>query len=242
MDCLVTGASRGIGRAIALRLAEEGGQILVNYLRNEAAALDVCAEIAERGGHGIAVQGDVRNPKALKALVQAAEDAFGGLDVLVHNAAIGALAPMHKIRVSHWDLTLESSLRPFWLLSKLARPILRPGGCIVGLSSLGSRRFTPGYAAMGAAKAGMEALTRQLAVELAPDIRVNTVCGGLVATDALQAFPDGEAMAAEVASITPMGSLTEPEHLADAVEFLCSSRSRWITGQVIVVDGGFSCL
>jgi len=242
MDCLVTGASRGIGKAIALRLAEDGGRIIVNYLRNEAAALEVCERIAARGGHGIPVQGDVRNPKSLKALVDIAQDELGGLDALVHNAAIGALAPMEKLRVSHWDLTLESSLRPFWLLSKLARPILRPGASIVGLSSLGSRRFTPGYAAMGAAKAGMEALTRQLAVELAPDLRVNTVCGGLVATDALDAFADGQRMARDVASVTPLGALTEPEHLADAVQFLCSGRSRWITGQVIVVDGGFSCI
>ena len=242
MDCLVTGASRGIGKAIALRLADEGARIIVNYLRNEAAAAEVCDLIAERGGRGVPVEADVRNPSALKRLVATAEAELGGLDVLVHNAAIGSLAPMEKLRTAHWDLTLESSLRPFWLLTKLARPILRPGGSIVGLSSLGSRRFTPGYVAMGAAKAGMEAMTRQLAVELAPDLRVNTVCGGLVATDALSAFPDGGRMAREVAAVTPLGALTEPEHLADAVHFLCSSRSRWITGQVIVVDGGFSCL
>lgn len=240
MDVLITGASRGIGRAIAERFGRDGHRVLVGYLRNEAQAEAACEFIRASGGQAWSIGGDVRNPEALKGLVDAAQSRFGGLDVLVHNAAIGALKPADRLRVSHWDLTLESSLRPFWLLTKLALPILRDGGSVVGLSSLGSVRYTPGYAAMGAAKAGLEALTRQLAVELAPRLRVNSVRGGLVRTDALAAFADGEALAAEVEAGTPMRALATPEDLAEAVAFLASGAARAITGQVVVVDGGFS--
>ena len=240
MDVLITGGSRGIGRAIATRLGQDGARVLVGYVNHEAAAQEACDLVRAAGGEAWPVAGDVRNPTALKGLVVEAESRLGGLDALVHNAAVGAIKPADRMRTSHWDLTLESSLRPFWLLTKLARPLLRPGASVVGLSSLGSVRFTPGYAAMGAAKAGLEALTRQLAVELAPDVRVNTVRGGLVRTDALQAFPDHETFAAEVEKATPLGRLAAPDDLAEAVAFLCSPAARAITGQILVVDGGFS--
>ena len=130
-------------------------------------------------------------------------------------------------------------MRPFWLLTKLVP--LADGANVIGLSSMGSQRYIPGYAAMGAAKAGVEALTRQLAVELAPrGIRVNTVCGGLIRTDAIQYFPEGEEMLDLAERLTPLGRVGEPEDLAGAVAMLLGSDARWITGQVIVVDGGLS--
>lgn len=240
MDVLITGGSRGIGRAIVRRLGGPGSRVIIGYLRDEDGACAAADEVRAAGGEAWPVQGDVRSPEALKGYAAAVEERLGGLDVLVHNAAIGSLKPAGRMRTTHWDLTMESSLRPFWLLTKLCLPLLRDGGCVVGLSSLGARRFTPGYAAMGAAKAGVEALTRQLAVELAPRLRVNTVSGGLVRTDALRAFPDGDTLAEQVALATPMGDLTTPEDLAEAVAFLASPSARWITGQVLVVDGGFS--
>ncbi|MFZ5478249.1 MAG: SDR family oxidoreductase [Myxococcota bacterium] len=234
MNVLITGGSRGIGAAIARALAAPGRSVAVNYLMNEDAARRVCDEVEAKGARAIPVQGDVRSEADLKRLAEV----FDGVDVLVHNAAVGALKPFEKIRTSQWDLTIESSLRPFWLLTKLCR--LNDGGNVVGISSLGSRQFTPGYAAMGAAKAGMEALTRQLACELAPRVRVNTVCGGLVRTDALSYFPEGAAMLEAAEKLTPMRRVGTPEDIAGVVSLLLDPRAAWITGQVIVADGGLS--
>lgn len=240
MNVLVTGSSRGIGRAIALQLARPGGKVLINYLQNEDRAQAVADEVRAKGAEAVVVQGNVRSEADLKRLAKAMDR----IDVLVHNAAIGALKPMDKLRTSHWDLTLESSLRPFWLLSKLALDRIPRGGSIIGLSSLGSRSFVPGYAAMGAAKGGLEALTRQLAVELAPrGIRVNTVCGGLIDTDALNHFWEGEKVIATAKELTPLENrLGTPEDMAGAVELLTMPQAGWITGQVLVVDGGMSLL
>ncbi|MED5371259.1 MAG: SDR family oxidoreductase [Myxococcota bacterium] len=240
MNVLVTGSSRGIGRAIALQLARPGGKVLINYLQNEDRAQAVADEVRAKGAEAVVVQGNVRSEADLKRLAKAMDR----IDVLVHNAAIGALKPMDKLRTSHWDLTLESSLRPFWLLSKLALERIPRGGSIIGLSSLGSRSFVPGYAAMGAAKGGLEALTRQLAVELAPrGIRVNTVCGGLIDTDALNHFWEGEKVIATAKELTPLENrLGTPEDMAGAVELLTMPQAGWITGQVLVVDGGMSLL
>jgi enoyl-[acyl-carrier protein] reductase III len=237
MNIMVTGGSRGIGRAICVQLAAPGRRILVNYLRNEEAAEETARLVRAKGAEAIVMAANVRSEKDLRALA----GAMDSVDVLVHNAAIGALRPYDKLRASHWDLTLESSLRPFWLLTKLVN--LAEGASVIGLSSLGSRRFTPGYAAMGAAKGGMEALTRQLAVELSPrKIRVNTVCGGLIKTDTLDYFPDKERMIEFAIEHTPLGRLGQPEDLARVVGFLCSPDAAWVTGQVIVVDGGYSAL
>jgi enoyl-[acyl-carrier protein] reductase III len=234
MNVLITGGSRGIGAAIAREVARPGTRVVLNYLQNEAAAVDVAADIVARGGEAALVQGDVRSEADLKKMAEVA----GPLDVLVHNAAIGVMKPWDKIRTGQWDLTLESSLRPFWLLTKLCT--LNDGASVIGLSSLGSRQFTPGYAAIGAAKAGLEALTRQLAVELAPRVRVNTVCGGLVRTDALRYFPEGEKMLAAAESLTPMKRVGSPEDIAGVVALLLDPRAAWVTGQVIVADGGLS--
>lgn len=242
MNALVTGASRGIGRAIAVGLGKSGGRVIVNWLKDEAAAEEVCALVREAGGEAWSVQGDVRAPEALQALADAARDRMGHLDLLVHNAALGVLKPMEKIRAAQWDLTLETSLRPFWLLTKMCLPILRDGSSVIGVTSLGSRQYTPGYAAMGASKAGVEALTRQLAVELAPRIRVNCVCGGPVDTDSLAHLPDSETWKVEVAKATPLRRLGTPEDIAKVVLWLAGPDGAWINGQSVVADGGLSCL
>ncbi|MBN2800463.1 MAG: SDR family oxidoreductase [Deltaproteobacteria bacterium] len=242
MRALITGASRGIGRATALRLGADGGKVIVNYLRNLEAAEAVCEDIRTAGGEAWPVAADVRSPAALQQLAWEAEHKLGGLDLLVHNAAMGALKPMERLRVSHWDLTLETSLRPFWLLTKLCLPLLGEGSSVIGISSLGSRRHTPGYAAMGAAKGGMEALVRQLAVELAPKIRVNGVVGGLIETDALDYLPQADELRDFTRRATPLGRVGVPEDIAGVVAMLASPDARWITGQLVVADGGLSAV
>ena len=236
-NVIITGSSRGIGRAIAEKLAMPGDRVVVNYLRNEEAAEETGDLLRAKGAEPILVQANVRSEDDLKRLASV----FDSVDVLVHNAAIGALKPSSKMRRNQWDLTIESSLRPFWLLTKHCT--LSEGGLVFGISSLGSRRYIPGYSAMGAAKAGMEALTRQLAVELsAQKIRVNTICGGLIQTDTLQYFPQKDEMLSHAVKMTPLGRIGQPEDIANAVWLLCQPESAWITGQVIVVDGGLSLI
>lgn len=240
MNIVITGASRGIGAAIARRFAAPGNRILVNYMQSAEAAAAVAADCTAAGAEALTVAGDVRNEADLKRIAAVFGPAEGGVDVLVHNAAIGALKPYASIRTGQWDLTLESSLRPFWLLTRLCT--LNDGANVIGLSSMGSRQYVPGYAAMGAAKAGVEALTRQLAVELAPRVRVNTVCGGLVRTDALRYLDAEGQMLAFAEEHTPLGGIASPDDIAAVVHLLCDARARWITGQVVVADGGLSLL
>lgn len=242
---LVTGASRGIGRAIALRLARSGADVAVGYLRNEEQAEEVAGAVRALGGRALCVGGDLRAPAHCKAIVRQAAEALGGLDILVSNAAIGAHKDTLALRAAQWDLTLESSARPLLLLAQAAAPWLEAegGGHIVAISSLGSRRVVPGYAAMGSAKAVVENLVRYLAVELAPrGVRVNCVCGGIIRTDALGYLKEGEQMLADAARHTPLGRVGEPEDVADVVHFLASDAARWICGQSLVVDGGLSLL
>ena len=234
-NILITGSSRGIGRAIALKLANAGDHVLINYLQNIEAAQHTAQLLQEQGVQTTVIQGNVRDENALKQMA----GVFSEVDILVHNAAIGVMKPFHKIRSKQWDLTIESSLRPFWLLSKLVS--MREGGQIVGISSMGSRRYITGYAAMGAAKAGMEALTRQLSVELGPcRVRVNTICGGLIQTETLQYLQEAEQMLEIARQLTPLGRVGEAEDIANAVWLLCQPEALWINGQVIVVDGGLS--
>ena len=234
-NILITGSSRGIGRAIALKIASAGDHVLINYLQNVEAADHTATLLQERGVQTTVVQGNVRDENALKQMASV----FSQVDILVHNAAIGVMKPFQKIRSKQWDLTIESSLRPFWLLSKLVS--MREGGLIVGISSMGSRRYIKGYAAMGAAKAGMEALTRQLSVELgAQGVRVNTICGGLIQTETLQYLQDADQMLEIARELTPLGRVGEAEDVANAVWLLCQPEAFWINGQVIVVDGGLS--
>jgi NAD(P)-dependent dehydrogenase (short-subunit alcohol dehydrogenase family) len=240
---LVTGASRGIGKAIAVRLAEDGYDVAVGYLMNEGPANAVVRSITEIGRRSLAIQGDVRAKDDLKRLVDMAAGELGGLDVVVDNAALGVLKPTLKIRVSKWDLTMESTLRPLLLLAQYAVPhfTARGGGRILALSSLGARRYLPGYAAIGSAKAALENLVRYLAVDLAPlNIRVNCLSGGPIDTDSLNYVMSEESDRAEVAAATPLGRIGTPEDLARVASFLCGPDSDWITGQTLVADGGLS--
>jgi enoyl-[acyl-carrier protein] reductase III len=239
---LITGASRGIGRAIALDLARHGCNILLNYVRNEDAAQKTQKELEALGAKVLSFQGNAGDPKAIEEMVQAAAQTFGSIDILIHNAALGAFKPVHQLKPNQWDLSMEVNVKALFLLAQKALPWLeKSGGSIVTLSSLGSRQYIPNYGAIGISKAALENLVRYLAVEFAPKkIRVNCVSGGPVDTDAIKSFPGYEDLKREAVKCTPAGRIALPEDLAKVVTFLCLPESAWIYGQTIIADGGLS--
>lgn len=241
---LITGASRGIGRAIAELFAREGAHIVLNYLRNEEAAHATEKTLAASGAKVLTIRANVGNPKEAQELVEAAGKKFAKIDILVHNAALGAFKPVGELRINQWDLSLDVNAKAFLVLAQATLPWMeKQGGSLIALSSLGSKRYIPNYGAIGISKAALEALVRYLAVELAPKkIRVNAVSGGLVDTDAMRVFPQNETFKEEVLRRTPARRIGKPEDLARVVAFLASDEALWIYGQTIVADGGLSLL
>jgi enoyl-[acyl-carrier protein] reductase III len=237
---LVTGGSRGIGRAIVLKLAAQGADVVINALRNLEAAREVKTLAEKCGVRAHVIQADVGRPKAIQAMFQEVKDRFGGIDILVHNAALGAFKPVMDIEVFHWNVSLDVNARALVLCSQEAAPLMERGrGRIIAISGIGSHRYTPQYGAIGISKAALEAAIRYLAVELAPrGIRVNGVSGGPVDTDALRLHPQYERLKQEGVSRTPAGRLGTPDDLASVVLFLASEGSDWIYGQTIIADGG----
>jgi enoyl-[acyl-carrier protein] reductase III len=240
---LITGGSRGIGRATALRFARGGADVVVNYLRHRTAADEAVKAIEEVGSRAIAVRADVSEEADLDHLFDEARRAFGGLDVLVSNAALGTPRPALDLKVKHWQKTLDVMGRALLLCAQRAVPLMEGRwGRIIAITSIGSFRVLPNYAGPGAAKAVLETLTRYLAVELAPrGISVNAVSGGVVETDALKSFPNQDDMLA-FGKRAPLGRLGQPEDIAAVVTMLCRPEARWICGQTIIADGGYSLL
>lgn len=244
---LVTGSGRGIGRAIALRLAQEGADVVINFARNQKPAAEVAAQIEALGRRALVVQANVSKPEDIQHLFAAIETTFGGLDILVSNAASGFNRPALQQKISGWDYTQNVNTRALLLLAQQAVPLMekRGGGAIVSISSPGAQRVMPDYVAVGASKAALEALTRYLAVELAPlHIRANAVSPGLVETDALKHFTalgDPTVIPQAIAN-TPAGRLVTPDDVAGVVAFLCSPDAAMIRGQVIVIDGGYTLI
>jgi enoyl-[acyl-carrier protein] reductase III len=239
---LVTGGGRGIGRAIVLELARQGADVVVNYLRNAEAAEATANDARALGVQAEALRGHIGDPEKVAALFAAIQARFGALDILINNAASGVIRPLLDLEARHWDWTQEINARGAWLCAKHAAPLMTGrGGRIVNISSLGGSRVLKNYAAVGVSKAALEALTRYLAVELAPSgIVVNAVAGGLVETEALRYFEDRESMLADAREQTPAGRMVTPEDLAGVVAFLCGPRAEMLRGQVLVVDGGYS--
>jgi len=240
---LVTGGSRGIGRAISLRFAESGARVFVSFFVNREAAEKTAREVELRGGSAHLLQGDLKEPAEIQRMFAEIGRATDHLDVLVNNAASGVLRDGLALSAKHWDWVLDTNARPLLLCAQQAVPLMGPGGRIVSLSSLGSQRVIPGYAAIGVSKAALEALTRYLAVELAPrGIAVNAVSAGAVETEVWRAMPGGDTVLAAARARTPGGALVSAEAVADVVHFLASSSAQGIQGQVLVVDGGYSLL
>ena len=242
---LVTGSGRGIGRAIALQLAHEGADLAINFFRNRAPAEETAAAIRALGQRAEVIKADVGDLDGIEALFLGVQEAFGGLDILVCNAASGYNRPALKQKPKGWDWTMNINARSLLFCAQRAAPLMeaRRGGAIVSISSPGSFRVLPDYVVVGASKAALEALTRYLAVELAAlGIVVNAVSPGIVATDALRHFDasrDG-AVLAQVQAATPAGRIVSPEDVARGVAFLCSPDAWMIRGQTILVDGGYT--
>jgi enoyl-[acyl-carrier protein] reductase III len=234
---LVTGASRGIGKEVARRFAQEGAaRIAIGYLRNDSAAEQAADELRDLGSEPVLVRGNIASTRVAEEIA-----ALGPLDAVVHAAATGVIRPALETTDKHFDWTMAANARAFLSLARAAAPQMPPGSSLVAVSSLGSVRVLENYVLVGTSKAALEALVRYLAVELAPEgIRVNAVSGGVVETDALDHFPNREEMLTMSIERTPAGRLVEPADIADAVSFLCSPGAEMIRGQTIVVDGGFS--
>jgi len=235
---LVTGGSRGIGKGIALKFAEQGAaRVAIGYLRNDRAAEETAEELRSAGAEPLLLRGSVASERVA---AEAAE--LGPFDVLVHNAATGVIRPALETTDKHWDWTLEANARALLTLTRACAPQMPDGSSIVGVSSLGSIRVLENYTLVGVSKAALEALVRYLAVELAPRIRVNAVSAGVVETGALEHFPNREEMISSGLARTPVGRLVQPADVADAVCFLCSPAAAMVCGHTLIVDGGFSLL
>ena len=239
---LVSGAARGIGRAIALKLAAAGCDVAANYYNSADEAEALCAEIRAMGRRAVAIQASVGIPDSVDELFAAFGRHFDRLDIVVSNAASGVLKPTTEMTLKHWRWCMETNALALNLLTQRALPLIPPeGGRIIALSSLGASRAMPGYGFIGASKAALEALARALAQELGPrGIRVNTVSAGVVDTDALAYFPNRDEVLANYAARTPAGPVLRPQDVADAVYLLCLPEANMINGHTLIVDGGFA--
>jgi enoyl-[acyl-carrier protein] reductase III len=237
----VTGGSRGIGRAIALKLGQAGCDVAIVYHNSHDEAGLVCESLRGLGRRAQAIQADVSDAESVGEAFATFRKEFERVDFVVSNAAIGVLKPALELSTKHWRRCMETNALALNLLAQNAVPLMTNGGRIVALSSLGAWRAIPQYAFIGASKAALESLVRSLAQELGQrGIRVNAVSAGVVDTDALKYFPNREQLLEEFARRTPAGPTLTPENVADAVYLLCQPEAEMITGHTLVVDGGYS--
>jgi 3-oxoacyl-[acyl-carrier protein] reductase len=238
---LITGGSRGIGRAIAQLLATQGHKVAINYVSNEAAAKEVVAAVEAAGGVAIAVQGDVGDETAVAALIAEVQETLGPVEILVNNAGITRDDLLMRMKPEAWDAVMQTNLKSVYLCSRaVMRGMLRGRwGRIVSLSSVAGVYGNPGQANYSAAKAGIIGFTMALAKEIGSrGITVNTVAPGFIATDMTAAL--GERVTDAVTEKITLGRLGLPEEVASAVGYLASEDASYITGQTIVVDGGMA--
>lgn len=238
-SAVVTGGSRGIGRAIALRLATQGADVAFSYRGNAAAAEETAAAIRALGRRALPVQGDVSDPETAEGLVKAALEAFGRVDILVNNAGITRDDLIMRMSIDAWREVLETNLfGAFYAIKAVTRPMLKArGGRIINITSVSGQAGQTGQANYSAAKAGLIGLTKATARELASrGITCNAVAPGFVLTELTQDLP--QALQAEITARTPLGRFGTTEEIAAAVAFLASDEAAFITGQVLAVDGG----
>lgn len=239
-SALVTGASRGIGRAIAAVLAREGWAVCVNYLEHRNAAEDLVRELRAQGRAALSFQADVADGRAVEEMVRAASETLGPVELLVNNAGISHQGLFQDLDDQTWDRLLAVNLTGprNAVQAVLPHMLSEKRGCIVNISSIWGLRGGSCETAYAVTKAGIVGLTRSLALELAPSgIRVNCVAPGCVETDMVRVL--GEETRAQLKEETPLGRLGRPEEIAEAAAFLASEKAGFITGQVLTADGGF---
>jgi enoyl-[acyl-carrier protein] reductase III len=239
MVVLVTGGTRGIGRAISVQLARGGATVIANYARNDEAAESLRAAANAEGIALEVLRADLTLPKGLAAVRERMEQAQGGIVSLVHCAATGVHRRFEELTSRHWDWTITLNARTFLELVQALLPRFSAGSAVIAVSSAGAIRAVPAYAAVGASKGALESLARHMAVELAPrGVRVNILSPGSVATEAWSALPDKEQRLSEAARRSPLGRLVTPEEVGLAARFLCSPASGGVVGHSLVVDCG----
>jgi len=239
---LVTGSSRGIGRAIALKLAEEGADVIVNFLRHRQGAEETARDIEKLGVSAQIIKANLVDPEKIDAMFETIASNHGRLDILVNNAASGVARSALDLDTRGWEWAMDINARACLLCAQQAVKLMEEhGGKIVSVSSLGSFFVLPDYVAVGVSKAALEALTRYLAIELAPKgICVNAVAASAVLTEAIKFFIKEQEGETPSWQMTPAGRMVTPEDVANVVAFLCSEEAFMIRGRTIIVDGGTS--
>jgi len=237
---LVTGGSRGLGRAIALAFAGQGADVAINYRGNAEAADEVARQIISMGRRAVTIQGDTAaGRESCDAIVKAAIDELGGIDILVNNAGITRDNLLMRMDADEWDAVIDTNLSgPFWMTRAISRPMMKArSGRIINMSSAAGRMGNPGQANYAAAKAGLIGLTKTTARELASrSITCNAIAPGLITTDLTADLPD--AATAALVGLTPLGYVGSVDDVAAAAVYFASDEARYVTGQVLGVDGG----
>ena len=238
---LITGGSRGIGRAITLKLAAEGVDVIINYFRKKSTAESTAQEARAGGVAAHTIKANLGEPEKIESMFDEIETRFGKLDILVSNAATGVARTALELDDRGWDWTMDVNAKAFLLCAQRAAKLMLNGGKMVTISSLGSRLAWPIYTAVGVSKAALEALTRYLSIELAPrGICVNGVAAGAIESEALKRYTEGQDLSQISLQTTPAGRMVRSEDVANVVAFLCSDEAAMIRGQIIVIDGGLS--
>ncbi|MBF2036427.1 MAG: 3-oxoacyl-[acyl-carrier-protein] reductase [Leptolyngbyaceae cyanobacterium T60_A2020_046] len=235
---IVTGASRGIGRATAIAVAAEGANVVVNYARSSTAADEVVAEIAAAGGSAIAVQADVSQAEQVDALIKATMEKWGRIDVLVNNAGITRDTLLLRMKLEDWQAVMDLNLTGVFLCTRAVSKVMlkQRSGRIINIASVAGLMGNPGQANYSAAKAGVVGFTKTVAKELASrGVTVNAVAPGFIQTDMTEGLPNTE----DILKLIPLGRYGQPEEVAGAICFLASDpAAAYITGQTLTIDGG----